>query len=808
MEKRLKNAFLISHMTLEEKASLMSGADFWHTKGVERVGIPSAMMSDGPHGLRKMTGSGADIGLGKTTPATCYPTAASLANSWDEELLYRVGEHLGTEAASEGVGMLLGPGVNIKRSPLGGRNFEYFSEDPLLAGKLAAALIRGIQSKGVYACVKHFAVNSQELRRMTVNSVVDGRTLREIYLPAFEIAVKEGGTKGLMTGYNRVNGVYASENEHLLRDILYNEWGYEGLVVSDWNANNDRVAGIKAGLTLEMPSCGGITDEHIVAAVLDGRLDEADLDEQVDRLLSFAFSADRLRQKSASYDRMAHHAFARAAAEETAVLLKNEGGILPITRQGTRVALIGAFADEPRCQGAGSSRVATVFEDCAANTLPLCGMNITGYAPGFEKSGRTNGALVAEAVALAEGADVALLFLGLPDINEAEGEDRADMLLPENQLELLRAVAEVNDNIIVVLSCGCAVEMQWHKYAKAVVHGYLGGQGGAMAMARLLTGRANFTGKLAETVPLSYATVPSSPYFPGQEATAEHREGIYVGYRYYETAHVAAMYPFGFGLSYTSYEYSELRIDGDRVRFKIKNTGRMAGAEVAQLYIAPHTNGMFRPAKELRAFARVPLAPGEEREVELRLNERAFAAWNTAANRWVVEPGRYEVLIGASCTDIRLSAELEKTGEALENPYDREALEPYYSCDVFRIRKEHFAALVGGKLPRAKWRREYKLGMNDNISQGEYLKKGLGRPLYRTMTAAQNALRAVGMWQAAGNVGFIANMPYRALGRMSGRLDDEQLEALLMLVNGEDGGKEAFAEATKRRIEKNSPGKK
>ncbi len=808
MDKKLKNAFLISHMTLEEKASLMSGADFWHTKGVERAGIPSAMMSDGPHGLRKMTGSGADIGLGKTTPATCYPTAAGLANSWDEELLFQVGEHLGTEAASEGVGMLLGPGVNIKRNPLGGRNFEYFSEDPLLAGKMAAALIRGIQSKGVYACVKHFAVNSQELRRMTVNSVVDERTLREIYLPAFETAVKEGGTKGLMTSYNRVNGVYAGENEHLLRDILYNEWGYKGLVVSDWNANNDRVAAIKAGMTLEMPSCGGITDEHIVTAVREGRLDESLLDEQVDRLLSFAFSADRIAKKPTSYDRMAHHAFARRAAEETAVLLKNEGGILPITRRDTRVALIGAFAAEPRCQGAGSSHVATLTEDTAVNSLPLCGMNIVGYAPGFEKSGKANEKLINDAVELAKSAEIALLYLGLPDVNEAEGEDRENMLLPENQLRLLNAVAEANENTVVVLSCGCAVEMQWHKHAKAVVHGYLGGQGGAMAIARLLTGQANFTGKLAETMPLSYAAVPSSPYFPGMEATAEHREGIYVGYRYYETAHVPAMYPFGFGLSYTSYEYSDLVVDGDRVRFKVKNIGRMAGAEVAQLYVAPHTDGMFRPAKELRGFARVKLAPGEEREVELHLNERSFAVWNTAENRWTVEPGRYEILIGASCTDIRLSAEVVKTGDAVINPYCREELEPYYSCDVFRIHKEHFAALIGGKLPRAKWHRERKLGLNDNISQGKYLKKGLGRPLYRTMTATQSILRAAGMWQAAGNVGFIANMPYRALGRMSGRLDDEQLDALLKLVNGEEGGKDAFADATKHRIEKNAAKKK
>ncbi len=799
MKNKLKYGFLIAHMTPEEKASLMSGADFWHTKAVERVGVPPAMMADGPHGLRKMTGALAVTGLGKTVPATCYPTAAGLANTWDETLLEEMGAHIGREATAEGVSMVLGPGVNIKRSPLCGRNFEYFSEDPLLAGKMAAALIRGIQSQGVYACVKH-AVNSQELRRMTVDSVVDERTLREIYLPAFELAVKEGGVKGLMTSYNRVNGVYAGENEHLLRDILYNEWGYKGLVVSDWGANNDRAAAVKAGLTLEMPSCGGITDEHIAAAVRDGRLDEALLDEQVDRLLQFVFSTADAAESGRDYDRAQHHLFAQRVAEESAVLLKNDGGILPIQGRGKTVALIGAFAAKPRYQGAGSSRIVPTLMDTAVQALPLCGMNIKGYAQGFRTDGRADARLAAEAAELARGADVALLYLGLPDSGEMEGEDRADMLLPENQTELLKEIAAVNENIVVVLSCGCAVEMQWHRYAKAVVHGYLGGQAGAMAMARLLTGQVSFSGKLGESVPLSLAAVPSSPCFPGREATAEHREGVYVGYRYYETARVPAMYPFGFGMSYTSFEYSDLRIDGDVVRFRVKNTGGMAGAEIAQLYVAPHTHGMFRPAKELRGFARLALAPGEEREAEITLTERSFAVWNVAEDRWTVEPGEYEILVGASVTDIRLTARVEKTGEPAPNPYEGALFEPYYACDVFRIRREHFQALLGRKPPRAKWRTSAKLGANDNICQGAYLKRGLGRSFYRSMTAVQGALRAVGAWKAAGNFGFLVNMPYRALGRMSGTLDDGQLDAVLKLVNGEAGGGEELAAATKRRI--------
>ena len=803
MSDKLKYGFLIAHMTLEEKASLMSGADFWHTKAVERMGVPPAMMSDGPHGLRKMTGALAVTGLGKTIPATCYPTAAGLANTWDEALLEELGAHIGREAAAEGVSMVLGPGVNIKRSPLCGRNFEYFSEDPMLAGKMAAALIRGIQSQGVYACVKHFAVNSQELRRMTVDSVVDERTLREIYLPAFELAVKEGGVKGLMTSYNRVNGTYAGENGHLLRDILYNEWDYSGLVVSDWGANNDRVAAVRAGLTLEMPASGGVTDEQIVSAVREGRLEERLLDEQVNRLLEFVFSTADAAGSGVDYDRAQHHLFAQRAAEESAVLLKNAENILPVCGRERTVALIGAFAAEPRYQGAGSSRIVPTLMDTAVQALPLCGMNIKGYARGFRADGKADSALVAEAAKLAGAADVALLYLGLPDSGETEGEDRTDMLLPENQIELLKTIAGVNENVVVVLSCGCAVEMQWHRYAKAVVHGYLGGQAGAMAMARLLTGQVNFSGKLAETMPLSLAATPSLPFFPGREATAEHREGIYVGYRYYETAKVPAMYPFGFGLSYTTFEYSDLRVEDDRVRFRVKNTGGMSGAEIAQMYIAPHTHGMFRPAKELRGFARLALAPGEEREAEIKLTDRCFAVWNTAVNRWTVEPGEYEILIGASVTDIRLSAGVEKTGETAPNPYEGALFEPYYACDVFRIRSENFEALLGRKPPCTKWRRSAKLGVNDNICQGDYLKRGLGRPFYRSMAVVQDALRAVGAWKAAGDFGFLVNMPYRALGRMSGTLDDDQLDAVMKLVNGEAGGTEELAAATKRRIFKN-----
>lgn len=800
MSKRLKHETLIKRMTLEEKASLMSGADFWHTKAVERLGIPGVMMTDGPHGLRKQGGKADHLGLGKAVPATCYPTAAGLANTWDEALLQEMGEYYGREAASEKVSMVLGPGVNIKRSPLCGRNFEYFSEDPYLSGKLAAALIRGIQSQGVYACVKHFAANSQELRRMTVDSVMDERTLREIYLPAFEIAVKEGGAKGLMTSYNRVNGVYASENQHLLRDILYNEWGFDGVVVSDWGANNDRVAALKAGLTLEMPYSGGDTDRQIAAAVRDGKLDERLLDEQVNRLLDFVIRTSAALETEVKYDRAQHHLFAQRVAEETAVLLKNEDNILPIADRSRSVALIGSFADKPRYQGAGSSKINPTLMDTAREALPLCSMRLSGYAQGFERNGRDNAKLLDEAVQLAAAADVALLYLGLDESGEMECLDRENMRLPDAQLKLLKAVHEVNPNVVVVLSCGCALEMQWHKYAKAIIHGYLGGQAGAMAMARLLTGKANPSGKLAETVPLNLDAVPCRHYYPGREATAEYREGLYVGYRYYDSAKVATMYPFGYGLSYTRFEYSELNVDGDKVSFKMKNVGEYPGAEIAQLYVAAHTGGMFRPAKELKGFARVYLEPGEEREVEIGLNERSYSVWSVKENRWVVEPGEYEILIGASSRDIRLTASVNKSGAAVENPYTGEAFAPYQKAETMYVNDESFKALLGRRPPRREWKRNAALGVNDNISQGEYLSRGLGKPLYKTLKFTETMLNALGKPESAANLSFALNMPYRTIGRMSKLLNDEQMQAFMLLVNGEKGGAKKLAGTTIQRL--------
>ena len=782
----------------------MSGSDFWHTTGIDRLGIPSVMMTDGPHGLRKQADGGDHLGLGKSVPSTCYPTASGLANTWDEALLEEMGRYYGKEAVSEKVSMVLGPGVNIKRSPLCGRNFEYFSEDPFLSGKMAAALIRGIQSTGVYACVKHYAANSQELHRMTVDSVVDERTLREIYLPAFEMTVKEGGVKALMTCYNKVNGTYGSENQHLLRDILYNEWGFEGLVVTDWGANNDRVAGIKAGLTLEMPSSNGITDEHIVEAVKSGELDERLLDQQLDRLLEMVFSTSKAIDIKCDYDRAQHHLFAQKVAEETAVLLKNDGGILPIKSREKKVAVIGSFADEPRYQGAGSSKIAPTSLDSALKCLPLAGISVCGYTPGFERFGGENSKYKAEALALAKKADIVLMYLGLDERAEMEGADRQHMRLRDNQIELLKAVWEINKNIVVVLSCGSAVEMQWQRYAKAIIHGFLGGQAGAMAMARLISGKANPSGKLSETLPINLASTPSYPFYPGREATAEYREGIYVGYRYYDTANVAVMYPFGYGMSYTKFEYSDLQISGNKVSFTVENIGDTAGAEVAQLYISPRTNGVFRPQKELKGFARCYLEPGEKQELVITLDERSFAVWSTVENNWVTEPGEYRVLVGASSRDIRLEASVEKTGPAVENPYDRELFKPYYEANVFHIDKAAFRALLGRRPPESGWDRTKRLDINDNIAQGEYLEKGLGKSFYRGIKLLGSGLSAVGLKSTAENISFVLEMPYRNIGRMSGRLDDKQMASFMKLVNGDKVGVRGLFADKKRKNKKRS----
>lgn len=790
----MKYRELIDKMTLEEKAGLTSGMDFWHTKPIPRLGIPSMLLSDGPHGLRKQEWQSDHLGMHKSVPATCFPTAASLANSWDTDMIERLGRALGLEAASEGISVLLGPGCNIKRNPLCGRNFEYFSEDPYLSGKSAAALIRGVQSNGISACVKHFAANSQELRRMSNDSVVDERTLREIYLPSFEMAVKEGGVKCVMTSYNRLNGEYTNENTHLLQDILYGEWGYDGMVVTDWGGNNDRVKALVAGDNLEMPYSGGDTDRYVAQAVRDGVISEELLDERVDKILDMVFTTRKAFDYK-HYDKQEHHRLAAEFAEETAVLLKNDG-ILPLA--GGSVAVIGDFAKTPRYQGAGSSLVNSTRVDNALDALRAEGVRIVGFEAGYRRGGGRSSRLCAKACELAMRAETVLLFLGLDEGGEAEGIDRSDMHLPENQLELLTALSAVSRNIVVILSCGGAVEMPWQQRARAVVHGFLGGQAGATAMARLLTGKANFSGKLSETIPLRYEDMPSAPYYPGREKTSEYREGLFVGYRYFDTAQKPVLYPFGYGLSYTQYRYSDLEISGDTVSFSVENTGKMSGAEVAQLYIAPKTNGTFRPVQELKGFVRITLAPKEKKRAEITLSDRSFALWSTKHGDWVVEAGEYEILIGASSRDIRLHGTVTRKG-ITEKLYDSPELAPYYTADIKAVPDAAFEALLGHPIPQHNWDREAPFEFNDCVSQGEYLRGGLGKAIYNGVRLVRNGLLLCGKKMAANNFMYILDVPYRNIARMTEVFNDEQVYALLKVVNREKGGVRAFINATKER---------
>ena len=778
----MKYKQLIDRMTLEEKASLCSGADFWHTKSIERLGIPNMMLTDGPHGLRKQTDKADHLGLNGSLPATCFPTASALACSWDPELLEEVGECIGKEAAGEDVSVVLGPGLNIKRDPLCGRNFEYFSEDPYLAGKLAAAMVRGIQSQGVSACVKHYAVNSQETGRMGMDEVVDERALREIYLEGFRYAVTEGRPGCLMSSYNRVNGDFANENMHLLRDILRNEWGYEGMVVTDWGGNNDRVAAVKAGCSLEMPSSAGLTDAEIVQAVRSGELDEGLLDEAVERYLELLFATRPALGKGKRFNYSIHHQTARKAAARSAVLLKNEGHILPL-KKGLPIAVIGDFAALPRYQGAGSSLINPIRVDCALDALKESGLDIVGYAPGFLRSGGKSEKLKIQALDLAEQAEVCLLFLGLDESRETEGEDRSHMRLADNQLELLEALYSAGHRIVVVLSAGAPVELGWADMPKAILMAYLGGQAGGGAIADLVSGKVSPGGRLAESFPLCYSDCPTANYYPGRELSAEHRESIYVGYRYYDTANRPVAYPFGHGLTYSRFEYSDLEINGRELCLRLKNIGEVKAAEVVQVYVSAPDCPLFHPEKELKAFARVELEPGEERFVRLSLDGHAFAHYSVEKGAWVEFPGLYKIQVGASSRDIRLRKSYVIEGE--KEPRQGEASLPHYwQGNIQAVPREEFRELLGRPLPPQFRDESAPAGYEDSVSL-DRRKPGLGRFMYSSLNAARKGLHAAGKTTAANNIRFIMDMPYNKLQRMSGGIvSREALDGYLEMLNG------------------------
>ena len=778
----MKHADIIKQMTLEEKCYLFSGKDFWQTRSVERLGVPNMTLSDGPHGIRKQAGEGDQLGLNPSLPATCYPTAAAVANSWDVELGEEIGAHLGAEAASQGVCVVLGPGLNIKRSPFCGRNFEYFSEDPYLAGKLAASYIRGIQKNGVAACPKHFAANSQELRRMASDSVMDERTLREIYLTGFEIAVKEGHSKSIMSSYNRINGVYANENRHLLQEILRDEWGFDGFVVSDWGGSNDHVEGVRAGSHLEMPTTGGDSDLELIDAVKSGRISQELLDRRVDELLDVILSTTGAVKplEGKPFDVEKHHAMAARASEQSIVLLKNENNLLPL-KQGTKVAVIGEFAQKARYQGAGSSVVNPTRLDNAMDVIQGFGLDVAGFEAGYPRSGKGDPAMQARAVELAKKADTVLLYIGLDEISESEGLDRSHMRLPQSQIDLIEAVSKANPNVVAVMSAGSAVEMPWLPKIKALVHGYLCGQAGASSVLKVIMGQVNPSGKLAESYPVKYEDVSSAPYFPAKERTAEYREGLFVGYRYFETAKTPVLFPFGFGLSYTTFEYSGLTVTEKEASFTLKNTGGMDGAEVAQLYVSKPDGEVFRPAKELKGFAKVFLKAGESKKVTIPLDDKAFRYFNVDTNKFEVEGGAWTVMIGASCADIKLSGTVEVQGTGAKPPYDKEKFAKYFSGDIKSVSDAEFQALLGRPIPDGHW--SGMLDMNDALCQMYYAKGAAGRLAYKILTHFIN--KSIEKGKPNLNLLFNYNMPFRAIAKMTGGICTmEMAEGILTIVNG------------------------
>ena len=757
----MKNAEIIQQLNLEQKCALLSGETVFTTRGYKKAGIPSITLSDGPNGVRKQAGAADHLGLNPSVPATCFPTAATVACSWDPALGEQVGQAMGEEAAAQEVSVLLGPGLNTKRSPLCGRNFEYFSEDPYLSGKMAAGYVRGIQSEGISACPKHFAVNSQELRRMASDSVVDERSLRELYLTGFEIVVKEAHPKTIMSSYNLINGTYANENAHLLQDILRKDWGFDGAVVTDWGGSNDHALGVKNGSTLEMPAPGGDAVRELLKAVETGKISESDVDARLDELLTLVFDTHAaVENHSREFDADAHHALARRAAAESTVLLKNEEGLLPLAT-GARVAVIGDFAETPRYQGAGSSAVNSIKVDTFLECLKESGLNSVGFAAGFDRQGKPDAAKKAEAAALAAKADVVLLCLGLDEIKESEGLDRADMKLADNQIELLQAVQQANPNTVVVLSAGASLETPWLTHCKALVYGALGGQAGAGAMVDVLTGKVNPSGKLAETWANAYEHTPAKDNFAGKGRTVQYREGLYVGYRYYQTAGVPVAFPFGYGLSYTTFEYSDLKADEKGVTLTVTNTGNCAGAEIVQLYVAKQDAKVFRPAQELKGFAKVFLAPGESRTVSIALDDKAFRYWNVKTDRWEVEGGSYQLRVGASSADIRLTAEVSVKGTNAPDPYEGLDLLHYVSGQITYVTDAEFEALLGHPIPED----VVRIDRNMTLGEMDHGRSPLGWVAQKVLRCRLDSSFAKDTPDL--NTVFQYNMPLRALAKMT-----------------------------------------
>lgn len=772
---------VVSSLTLLEKAALLSGENVWESRSVRRLGVPSMFFADGPHGLRRQSGPSDHLGLHESEKSTCFPTAATLANSWDPQLTQRVGAAIGAEAAQQGVQVLLGPGLNIKRSPVGGRNFEYYSEDPLLSGVLAAGFVRGVQSQGVAATPKHFAANSQELLRMANDSVVDERTLREMYLTGFEIVVRQAAPWALMSSYNKVNGVYANENSALLSDILRGEWGFDGAVITDWGGGNDAVAAVEAGSALEMPSPGLDSARQIVSAVDRGVLAMADVDARVRELLTLAARTSTPTRGRVDVD--AHHQLAREAAASSMVLLRNEGGVLPLAGQ-ARVAVVGDFARAPRYQGAGSSQVNPYRVVDAAHAVEKTPVQCVSMTQGFRRDGVADAALLRESVEAASRADVVVMFVGLPELYESEGIDRADLSLPANQVEAIEAVAGVNDNVVVVLAAGGVVEMPWRDRVKAIVHGYLNGQAGGQAVWDVLTGVVNPGGRLAETFVESLSDHPTADIFPADGPTAQYREGLFVGYRYFSTVDAPVAFPFGFGLSYTSFAYEDFSVEGDSVVVTVLNTGVVPGHEVVQVYVSgPQVSAFVRPARVLAGFSRVFVEPGESVRVRVVLADEALRSFDVVRGSWVRENGVYRVQVGSHVNDVRAEGSFEVSdGVVVERPVDADALGVYWTGEVRSVSDAAFAALLGRDVPSSQWQ-PGPLDVNDPISRWSQARSPLARCAAWVLRSLIRRSEKKGKPDL--NLLFLSNMPVRAIGKMTnGAMSMEMVHALLLVVNG------------------------
>lgn len=787
----MKHKELLAQMTLEEKTALCSGKDFWHLNDCERLGLKSIMVSDGPHGLRKHNDKKEKTDIMGSVPAVCFPTASATAASWDEDLIYRMGEALGDECRAEKVSVLLGPGNNIKRSPLCGRNFEYFSEDPYLGGKMAASFIRGVQSKGIGTSLKHFAANNQETRRMTIDTIADERTLREIYLASFEIAVKEGKPWTVMNAYNKLLGTYCAENEWLLGKVLREEWGFDGVVVTDWGAENEIHKGIKAGQNLEMPGSNGLGSKKLYDAVKNGDLSEDELDERVDEIIDLIMKSQETLGDY-TYSMEEHHALAKEIALGSMVLLKNEDNILPLDKN-VRIALIGEMAVSPRYQGAGSSQINAPNVDNVYDVMLSKNYGFV-YAKGYDKTKAvTDIELLSEAVETAKTSDIAVLFCGLTEEYESEGFDRDHIKIPESHINLIKAVSKANPNTVVVLSGGSPVEMPWISSVKAVLNGYLGGEAGAAAAVELLYGECNPSGKLAETYPLTISDNPSYKRFPGSVKSVEYRESIYVGYRYYDKRNLDVCFPFGFGLSYTQFEYSDIKLSKKSMKdtssvdvsFKVKNTGKIAGAEIVQLYVKDNESTVFRPEKELKGFKKIYLDAGEEKTVTFTLGKRAFAYYNVNIHDWHVETGNFTIFAGASSRDIRLSAKIKVTSSESDVlvPDYRENLPCYYEGDVQNVSDEDFEKLLGYEIPYKNEDVNTEITINSALEDAAGTKAG--KIINDLLLSVFKSMSKGNLSQEKMMTSMALQIPIRCFISMSmGVFTPEMADGLCLILNG------------------------